>query len=82
MSSKVLNRQQARYAMFLSDSNFKLVWAPGKINIANATLRRADYVPKKGDDILEQQKQTLLTSKHTKLFPSHNFISFFSYRYH
>jgi len=36
MSSQILNRRQARWAMFLSDFNFQLTWAPGKANIADA----------------------------------------------
>ena len=57
--------------MFLSEFNFRLVWAPGHKNVADSPSRWPDFAPKKGDDVLEQQRQTLLTSKHTELlFPS------------
>ena len=71
MTSRVLNRRQARWSMFLSEFNFRLVWAPGHKNVADSPSRRPDFAPKKGDDVLEQQSPTLLTSKHTELlFPS------------
>lgn len=71
MSSRVLNRRQARWSMFLSEFDFRLAWAPGKRNVADAPSRRPDYVPKKGDDVLRTQEQVLLTPIHTeRLFPS------------
>ena len=36
MTSKVLNRRQARWSMFLSEYNFQLDYAPGKQNPADA----------------------------------------------
>ena len=71
MSSQVLNRRQARWAMFLSDFNFLLTWGPGHNNVTDAPSRRPDFVPQKGDEHLEAQRRVLLTKTHTKhLFPS------------
>jgi hypothetical protein len=71
MSSQVLNRCQARWAMFLSDFDFLLTWGPGHNNVADAPSRRPDFVPQKGDEHLEAQRRVLLTKTHTKhLFPS------------
>uniref|UniRef100_A0A0W0EVT4 Reverse transcriptase/retrotransposon-derived protein RNase H-like domain-containing protein n=1 Tax=Moniliophthora roreri TaxID=221103 RepID=A0A0W0EVT4_MONRR len=60
MTSRLLNRRQARWGMFLSKFDFKLDWAPGKLNIANAASRRPDFVPQMGDEHLTAQHQTLL----------------------
>jgi RNase H-like domain found in reverse transcriptase/Reverse transcriptase (RNA-dependent DNA polymerase)/Integrase zinc binding domain len=64
MSSHVLNRRQARWSMFLSEFDFKLEWAPGSQNVADAPSRRPDFLPKKGDDVLLAQNQALLTPYH------------------
>ena len=45
MTSQVLNQQQACWPMFLSQSNFKLDYAPGKKNPADTPSRCPDYVP-------------------------------------
>jgi Reverse transcriptase (RNA-dependent DNA polymerase)/RNase H-like domain found in reverse transcriptase/Integrase zinc binding domain/Retroviral aspartyl protease len=71
MSSQVLNRRQARWAMFLSDFDFRLVWAPGKENVADAPSRRTDFSPKKGDDTLLNQNRIMLTPKHTDSLTPH-----------
>lgn len=44
MSSRVLNRRQARWVMFCSDFDFSLTWAPGKSNIADAPSRCPDFL--------------------------------------
>ena len=73
MTSRILNRRQARWSLFLSEFNFRLVWGPGIKNIADSPSRRPDFIPKKGDDVLEEQRQVLLTPTHTELlFPSSN----------
>lgn len=72
MSSQILNRRQARWAMFLSDFDFRLTWAPGKSNVADAPSRRPDFVPKKGDTTLTGQRQTILTPTHTQLLFHHD----------
>lgn len=66
MKSQLLNWRQARWAMFLSEFDFKLQWAPGSQNVADAASRRADYQPKKGDTHLEIQRRTILNSSHTE----------------
>ncbi|KAJ3495813.1 hypothetical protein NLJ89_g10573 [Agrocybe chaxingu] len=76
MSSHVLNRHQARWSMFLSEFDFRLDWAPGSKNVADAPSRRPDFLPKKGDDVLEFQRKALLTPLHTeRIFPSDNLVS-------
>lgn len=71
MSAQILNRRQARWAMFLSDFDFRLDWAPGESNVADAPSRRPDFVPKKGDSTFENQSRVILTPKHTeRIFPS------------
>ncbi|EEB99894.1 hypothetical protein MPER_00305, partial [Moniliophthora perniciosa FA553] len=64
MSSRLLNRRQARWGMFLSEFDFKLDWAPGKSNVADAASRRADFVLQEGDEHLSAQHQTLLSPTH------------------
>lgn len=66
MSSHLLNRRQARWAMFLSDFDFRLKWAPGSSNVADALSRRPDFELKRGDEHLEAQHQVLLTPKHSQ----------------
>jgi hypothetical protein len=65
MSSRVLNRQQARWAGFLSEFNFILDYAPGKRNPADTPSRRTDYVPQDGDDVRVEQHQQILKPAHT-----------------
>lgn len=70
MKSQVLNRRQARWAMFLADFDFTLEWAPEASNVADAPSRHSYFVPQRGDECIELQQQTLLNSKHTQfLFP-------------
>ncbi|QRW21043.1 Transposon Tf2-1 polyprotein [Rhizoctonia solani] len=64
MSTRVLNRQQARWSLFLADFNFSLSYAPGSCNPADAPSRRPDYVPKEGDRTLTGQQQLLLGPRH------------------
>jgi hypothetical protein len=71
MSTRVLNRRQARWAMFLSEFDFKLTWGPGIKNVADSPSRRPDFIPQKGDNTLEAQYRTLLKPYHTdSLFPT------------
>ncbi|THH03524.1 hypothetical protein EW146_g10426, partial [Bondarzewia mesenterica] len=56
---------------FLSDFDFRLIWAPGNSNIADAPSRRSDFIPKKGDDTQLVQNQRILMDVHTeRLLPS------------
>ena len=71
MTSRVLNRRQACWSMFLSEFNFRLDYLPGTRNPADAPSCRPDYVPKEGDDVLNLQHGSLLSQLHTEhLFPS------------
>ncbi|GBE80968.1 Transposon Tf2-12 polyprotein [Sparassis crispa] len=70
MTSRILNQHQARWSMFLSEFNFRLDYAPGLKNPADAPSRHPDYAPREGDDVLCLQQKTLLTPVHTeRLFP-------------
>jgi hypothetical protein len=70
MTSRILNRRQARWAMFLSEYNFKLDYAPGKKNPADALSRRPDLAPQRGDEVVQFQNKALLTNFHLdRLFP-------------
>ena len=62
MTTKQLNRRQARWAEFLSEFNFKIMYRPGKQGEKPDTLtRRSQDLPKGFEDIREQhQFQTLL----------------------
>ncbi|KAJ8472542.1 hypothetical protein ONZ45_g16617 [Pleurotus djamor] len=64
MSSRILNRRQARWAMLLADFDFRLQWAPGSTNVADALSRRPDFELKRGDEHLDAQHQVLLSPKH------------------
>lgn len=66
MTTQNLNRRQARWAMFLSDFDFKLDWKPGATNIADAPSRRPDFIPKEGDEHLIIQQKMLITPYHTE----------------
>ena len=62
MTTKQLNRRQARWAEFFSEFNFKIIYRPGKQGEKPDTLtRRSQDLPKGFEDIREQNKfQTLL----------------------
>ena len=66
MSSRILNRRQARWSMFLSEFNFRLDYAPGIKNPADAPSRRPDFAPREGDEVLRLQEKILLTPLHTE----------------
>ena len=65
MTSRRLNRRQARWSLELAEFNFKLSWAPGSKNPADGPSRRPDYVPQEGDIIKNINFQSLLKSHHT-----------------
>lgn len=54
----------------MAEFNFKLSWAPGSKNPADAPSRRPDYVPQEGDSIKNVNFQTLLKLSHTGPVPS------------
>jgi hypothetical protein len=61
MSTKLLNRRQARWSEFLSRFNFKIVYRPGKSGgKPDALTRRSGDLPKEGDERLTHQSQTIL----------------------
>lgn len=50
MQKKLLNRRQARWAIFLSEFDFKIVYRPGPQNRkADSLTRRSGDLPKEGD---------------------------------
>jgi hypothetical protein len=61
MSTKLLNRQQTRWAEYLSRFNFKIIYRPGKAGgKPDALTRRSGDLPQGGDDrLIEQQKAVL-----------------------
>ena len=51
MSSKLLNRRQARWSEFLFKFNFEIIYRPGSMNNrADVFTRRSGDVPKEGDN--------------------------------
>ena len=55
MTTKQLNRQQARWAEFLLEFNFKIIYRPGKESEKPGTLTRlAKNRPKSMDDFFKQ----------------------------
>ena len=61
-----LNRRQARWSLELSEFNFKLSYAPGKDNPADAPLHHPDFIPGDGDIVKEINWQTLLSPEQTE----------------
>jgi hypothetical protein len=61
MSTKSLNRRQARWLEFLSRFNFCITYRPGKAGAKpDALTRRSGDLPKEGDERLLHQSQTIL----------------------
>lgn len=61
MKSRVLNRRQARWSLFLADFNFQIIYRPGSQAILPDTLsRRSDYALKGGDEHVKQQERALI----------------------
>src|SRR5215217_9717184 len=60
-SHKLLSRRQARWYEFRSRFNFKIVYRPGKAGgKPDALTSRSGDLPKKGDERLRHQQQTIL----------------------
>jgi hypothetical protein len=58
-SSKILDRRQHRWAVFLQPFNFKVVYRGGRLNEkADVLSRRRDYRPEGGGENLENPTQT------------------------
>ena len=66
MSSRILNRRQARWSLFLAEFNFRLVWGPGIKNVADGPSRRPDFVPQEGDAVRNTMARQILTPAHTE----------------
>ena len=68
MSTKLLNRRQARWSEFLSRFNFRIVYRPGKAGgKPDALTRRSGDLPKEGDERLLHQSQTVIKSQNLQL---------------
>ncbi|MBW0557061.1 hypothetical protein O181_096776 [Austropuccinia psidii MF-1] len=60
MSSKVLNRHQARWAEFLSEFHFTITYLPGRLApLPDALSRRDNVYPKRGVDFISKNPQNL-----------------------
>ena len=76
MSTKLLNRCQARWSEYLSRFNFKIVYRPGKASTKqDALTSRFGDLLKEGDKRLEQivlKPQNLTPQRpHTHCYPQH-----------
>jgi hypothetical protein len=70
MTTKKLNRRQARWSEFLSRFNFTIVYRPGKQGIKPDSLtRRSQDMPQEGDERLLHQSQTVLKRHNLEGFP-------------
>jgi hypothetical protein len=64
MTTKLLNRRQARWSEFLSRFDFVIVYQPGKQGgKPDALTRRSGDLPKEGDERLRHQSQVILKPK-------------------
>jgi hypothetical protein len=68
MTTKLLNRRQARWSEFLSRFDFVIVYRPGKQGgKPDALTRRSGDLPKEGDERLRHQSQVILKPKNLQL---------------
>ena len=71
MTSKLLNRRQARWSEFLSCFNFKITFQPGYANgKADALTRRPGDRPQEGDDREQIMQQIVLKPHNVNLLAS------------
>ena len=62
MSSKVLTRRQVRWAEFLSEFRFTIVYRPGKLAIVpDALLRQDDVYPQRGEAFAKNNPENVRT---------------------
>ena len=67
-SSRVLNRRQARWSLFLADFDFVISYRPGaQQGKPDALSRRHDFQPAKGDMVFQQQQATILKPHQLKI---------------
>ena len=66
MTTKQLNRRQARWAEFLSEFNFKITYRPGKQGTKpdSLTRRPGDLPEREDDDRRQYQSQVILKQQH------------------
>lgn len=70
MSTRNLNRRQARWPEFLSRFNFHIMYRPGKLGAKPDSLtRRSQDLPHPGDPRLQHQSQVVLKSHNLPDFP-------------
>jgi hypothetical protein len=86
MTTKMLNRRQARWAEFLSRFDFKMTFRPGKSGGKPDSLtRRSGDLPETGDERLTHQFQTLLNPQNLSISmifaPPAEFTDLFSTAY-
>ena len=68
MTTKILNRRQARWSEFLSQSNFKINFKPGKTGGKPDSLtRRSEDLPPQGDERLKIQQQVIIKPENISL---------------
>ena len=68
MTTKLLNRRQARWSEFLSRFDFVTVYRPGKQGgKPDALTRRSGDLPKERDERLLHQSQVILNPKNLQL---------------
>ena len=77
MTTKILSRRQARWAMILADYNFTITYRPSVLAIIPDVLSRSeDVYPSKGESFLEKNPNNLQQLlKQTDIFPSKLFSS-------
>ena len=69
MTTKILNRRQARWAEFLANYDFVLVHIPGKKNPADGPSRRPDYM-----ENVEIPTGTLIPKSALRMLQSHELL--------
>ena len=68
-SSRVLNRRQARWSLFLAEFDFVITYRPGtQQGKADALSRQSEYQPKPGELAFEQQKYDIVETKSVETF--------------
>ena len=68
MTTKILNRRQARWSKFLSRFNFKINFRTGKAwGKPDALTRRSGDLPKEGDKHLKIQQQVIIKPENISL---------------
>jgi len=70
MTTKQLNRRQARWSEFLSRFRFRIVYRPGKLGVKpDALTRRSQDLPEEGDERLLHQSRVVIKRENLEGFP-------------